>query len=150
MAASADRMLDRRSVQVRTKRGIPVAASSKCYQDTFAGFSSGYARPLTAGDVFAGIFTRQFDNSAGSAGDLTAEIENGTPFQHAVTGVTGVGDVGSVVYASDDQTLTLTSTSNSPVGVIEQYVSSTTCWIRPFTPSEAKIYADGITLPSGS
>lgn len=43
----------------------------------------------------------------------------------SVTGVTGVGDVGTTVYASDDDTFTLTSTSNTAVGKIARYISGT-------------------------
>ena len=44
----------------------------------------------------------------------------------SVTGVTAVTDEGSTVYASDDDTFTLTSTSNTAIGKVTRYISGTT------------------------
>jgi hypothetical protein len=41
-----------------------------------------------------------------------------------VTGVTAETDVGATVYASDHRTLTLTSSSNTAVGKVKQFVST--------------------------
>jgi hypothetical protein len=142
MAASNDRVLDRRSVHLRSIRGIPMAASAKGYQDAFAGFTSGTLRALTAGDVFAGVFARLADNSSGAASAINGTVENGVSIKHAVVGADGVDHVGALVYASDDETLTLTKGSNSFVGVVEEYLTGTTCWVRLATPVEVALFAN--------
>jgi hypothetical protein len=45
----------------------------------------------------------------------------------SVTGVASADDVGQTVYASDDDTFTLTSTSNSSIGKVARWISGTTC-----------------------
>lgn len=58
----------------------------------------------------------------------------------AVTGVTALTDLGKRVYASDDNTLTLTaSTKALHVGVIIRWYSSTTCDVRLLTPAEYEL-----------
>lgn len=135
-ATTKDLALARESVQLISRNALPVAASTKIYQDTFVGLSSGNVRPLQAGDKFVGIACVQVDNSAGAAGDLVCEVEVGAIVVLAVTGVTGITDVGKLVYASDDQTATLTASSNSVIGVIRRHVSSTQCAVRLFTEAE--------------
>ena len=53
-------------------RTLGVAAAKNVFKGALVGVSStGYARPLTAGDPFAGIAYEAADNSAGASGDLT-------------------------------------------------------------------------------
>ena len=106
---------------------LPVKASSKIYEGSLVGKSSGYARALVAGDVFMGIAARGADNSAGANGDINVRVRKNGTIQVAVTGVTAVTDEGATVYASDDGTFTLSSTGNSVVGKIIRWVSGTTC-----------------------
>lgn len=47
----------------------------------------------------------------------------------SVTGA-GIDAVGKIVYASDDNTLTLTAGTNVPVGYVHRYVSGTTCIVE--------------------
>lgn len=136
MASTTDRFLNRRSVIARMLNALPMAAAAKAYQDTYAGVSAGLVRPLVAGDKFAGVFTRQFDNSSGAASALTAEVENNIDVEDDVTGVTGVADYGKLVYATADDTLTLTAAGGSLVGIIRQHVTGTTCMIHLFTEAE--------------
>ena len=111
-------------------RALPVAVDviyrgAICMNNT-----SGFLAPAAtgAGGQFAGIAEETVDNSAGSAGDLTCRVK--------FTGrylLTGAGfaqtDVSLPVYASDDQTVTKTSTNNPLVGVIDQFVSATQVWV---------------------
>jgi len=110
---------------------LPVVASDIIYEGAIIGDNaSGYARPLVAGDPFLGICERHADNSAGSAGDINVRSRVRGLIEMPVTGATGVGDVGSIVYAADDDTLTLTAGSNTLIGWVHRYVSSTTCVVR--------------------
>lgn len=106
---------------------LPVIANDIIYEGAAVGENgSGYFRPLVAGDSFAGFATRKVDNTGGSAGDKRVNVKQKGKIKLAVAGVTAVTDEGSTVYASDDATFTLSSTSNSAIGKIVRYVSSTT------------------------
>lgn len=106
---------------------LPVIAADIIYEGAAVGMSSGYARPLVAGDSFAGIAQAKVDNSVGANGAKNVRVLEIGKMEVVVTGVTGVTNVGATVYASDDDTFTLSSTSNSPIGKIIRHVSSTTC-----------------------
>jgi len=107
---------------------LPVVASDIIYGGAAVGENgSGYFRPLVAVDPFAGFALLRADNSAGSAGDVNVHVRAKGIAILDVTGVTAVTDEGSTVYASDDNTFTLTSTSNTAIGKIIRYISGTTC-----------------------
>lgn len=107
---------------------LPVVATDIIYEGAAVGENgSGYFRPLVAADPFAGFATRKADNSAGAAGAISVNVKQRGKIQLAVTGVTAVTDEGSAVYASDDNTFTLTSSGNTAIGKIIRYISSTTC-----------------------
>lgn len=110
---------------------LPVIANDIIYEGAAVGENgSGYFRPLAAGDNFAGFATRKVDNTGGSAGDKNVNVKQRGRIQLAVTGVAAVTDEGSTVYASDDDTFTLSSTGNSAIGKIVRWVSSTTCIVE--------------------
>lgn len=120
---------------------LPVIASDIIYQGAYVGDNaSGYMRPLAAADPFRGIAAyNQADNSSGSAGDIRVQlITEGFLEIGTITGASGVGDVGSDVYASDDDTLTLTSTSNSLIGKIIEYRSETSKFIVHFKAQQLR------------
>lgn len=92
--------------------------------------AAGYLAPCAAetGAVFAGVAEERKDNSGGSAGDIRCR-HKGTG-RYLLTGSGFVqGDVGEVVYASDDQTITKTAGSNTLVGKIDEFVSATQVWV---------------------
>lgn len=105
-----------------------VKASSKIYAGGFVGDdAAGAARALVAGDPFYGVAESVADNSAGAVGAVRVRTLLEGKIVMAVTGVTGIGDIGASVYASADDTLTLTLTSNSLMGKVVDVVSGTTC-----------------------
>jgi len=118
----------------------PVVASDKIFEGSLLGWSSGYVRPLVAGDEFAGVAVATADNSSGSAGDITVRCATTVPFHMNVTGAT-VASNGVAVYASDDDTLTTTEGANSLVGYIVRFVSGTECVIQP-EPGFKNIFDD--------
>ena len=95
--------------------------------------SSGYARALTAGDLFLGHAAAECDNSSGSDADLNANVRQGNyRMQVTITSV-AVTDVGKEVYASDDGTLSLTRSVSalvSRVGKVVRYVTTNTCVVE--------------------
>lgn len=120
-----------RTYELGDRNAMPVIASDIIYEGAAVGDNgSGYARPLVAGDPFCGFAVERADNSSGSAGDINVKVIERGYIKASVTGVTGVGDKNSLVYMSDDNTFTLTSTSNSHVGWISRHVSGTTAIVR--------------------
>jgi predicted RecA/RadA family phage recombinase len=92
--------------------------------------AAGFLAPCAAesGAVFAGVAEQEIDNSVGAAGDKECRhIHDG---RFLLTGAGFVqGDVGEIVYASDDQTITKTAGSNVLVGKIAKFVSATQVWV---------------------
>jgi len=110
------------------KNDVPVIADDIIYQGAMVGDNaSGYARPLQAGDPFLGIADDKADNTGGSAGDKFVRCKEEGVIIEDVVGATGVGDIGSPVYASDDDVLTLTAGSNTLIGRVRRHISGTKC-----------------------
>lgn len=103
----------------------PVIADDIIYEGAAVGENaSGYSRPLAAGDVFQGFAERQADNSGGSAGDKTVRVKTRGKVQLAISGLAVTANDRVAVYASDDNTFTLTATSNSLIGYVSRWVST--------------------------
>lgn len=85
---------------------------------------SGAARPLAAADPFWGIVHPvQLDMTGVTANSKKVRVATRGTITNvaAITGASGLGDIGDLVYASDDGTLTKTSSSNSLIGRIANY-----------------------------
>lgn len=106
---------------------LPVVASDIVYEGAAVGDSSGTARPLVALDAFVGFAHRTVDNSTGAAGAVRVRVKQRGKIVLSVTGVTGTDDIGATVYASDDDTFTLTSTGNTAIGKVDSHISGTSC-----------------------
>lgn len=89
------------------------------YKGAFVGLNAatGYARPLVAGDAYLGLAYAQADNTVAghTAGGIDVRLHQNVDVVHTLSGV-ALTDIGAVVYASDDGTLTLTAAGNSRVG----------------------------------
>ena len=117
--------------QVQGDLGLPVLASTTIYQGKAVGLSSGYARQLVAGDRFVGHAFDKSDNSSGANGDINVQVLTGRyRLQVPVTGASAVTDHDKPVYMSDAETYTLTKGSNSLVGKVVKWVSSTNCVVE--------------------
>lgn len=107
---------------------LPVIASDIIYEGAAVGDNgSGLARPLVAADPFLGFAKERCDNSAGAASARNVKVFERGKIELDVTGVASADDVGQTVYASDDDTFTLTSTGNSAIGKVARWVSGTRC-----------------------
>jgi hypothetical protein len=116
MALSTNREVDRFVDQ--ELRSYAVAAAATIRKGGFVGVNtSGYARPLTAGDAFAGVAYEQADNSAGANGAIAGRVYTQGDFVLTLSGAT-VGSIGRPVFASDDEVLTFTAVGNSYVGIM--------------------------------
>jgi hypothetical protein len=114
-----------RTFQLGDLEDYPVVAADIIYEGAAVGEdASGYSRPLQAADVFQGFALETADNAAGSAGDITVQVR---PRGKTVLPISGLGITANdrpAVYASDDDTFTLTATSNSLIGYVSHWVST--------------------------
>lgn len=105
----------------------PMVADDIIYEGSAVGDNgSGYARPLVAGDPFRGFAFRKVDNSGGSAGDVSVEVQARGIVVLDVVGA-GITSAQAPVYASDDDTYTLTVGSNTRIGYVHRWIAGTSC-----------------------
>lgn len=97
--------------------GFPVKAAVKAIQGGIAVLNGGYAAPGTTatGLVAVGRFEETVDNTAGSNGDVSAQVKRGTfKFANSSAGdLIAQADVGADCYIVDDQTVAKTSATNT-------------------------------------
>ncbi|MDQ3562854.1 MAG: cytoplasmic protein [Pseudomonadota bacterium] len=103
---------------------LPVVAADIIYEGAAVGDNgSGIARPLVAGDPFRGFAVENVDNSAGAASDKTVKVKKEGELVLPITSL-AITDVGKPVYASDDDTFTLTAGSNSHIGRVVRWIAT--------------------------
>jgi len=110
----------------------PVQASTTIYQGAIVCFdSSGYitTAAATSGYRPAGIAAEYCDNSSGSAGDKEVKVEKGFGVYYATASAVQ-SHVGVPVYATADDTFTVSSGNSGCFGVIDKVVSGTAWYIR--------------------
>ena len=127
MPLTANRDVDRYVDQ--ELRTLPVRAGAHVYKGALLGWSSGYVRPLVAGDAFAGIAYEEMDNSAGADGERSVRVFTTGDFEHALSGASRTNNR-AAIYASADNTLTTTATANSFVGYQIEVPGSNTIVLR--------------------
>ena len=127
-------LTDNKEVGEKHRRLIenPVAGSALIFKGAIVmGNASGFLAPMSpAVDItFQGMAYEKADNSNGSAGDINCKLLREGLFEMAGSGFTQA-DVGKVVYASDDQTVSTTQGVNEvAVGKIAQVVSATKVYV---------------------
>lgn len=103
---------------------VALAAGTKVFQGSLIGKTvTGYGRALEAGDTAMGFAKDNVDNTDGTDGEKIVEVKSMGKVSLFISGLT-IADVGKDVYASDDNTFTLTSTNNSKVGKIIRFEKS--------------------------
>lgn len=137
--------------QDQERREFEVAAAAHIYADSLVGLHPvlGYAKPFEPCDNFVGIADAEYNNTDGSAGDTTgsstkqglAKVYVQGDFQHTLTGV-GVGDAGKAVYATDDETLSLSGHPDGFVGRVVHKFAANKAVIRIKQPGELPGPAD--------
>lgn len=107
------------------ENAIPVIASDIIYEGAAVGIvdASGHARPLAAGDRFAGFANAKADNSAGAAAAINVDVKTIGYIQLAVTGAV-ITDRGQPVYATDDDTFVFSPVGGVFIGRVHRFVSS--------------------------
>lgn len=105
-------------------REYPVIASDIIFGGAAVGDNgSGYSRPLQAGDPFRGFAEQKVDNSSGSAGDKYVRVKTRGKIRLPISSL-AITDVGKDVYASDDDTFTLTQGSNTRIGYVHAWLET--------------------------
>lgn len=103
----------------------PVIAADIVYEGAAVGENgSGYARPLVAADPFLGFAVSTVDNSAGAAGDKRVVVKRKGVVKLPISGLAITANDRPKVYASDDDTFTLTATSNTLIGTVLQWIET--------------------------
>lgn len=125
MALSADTP---RVYELGDVNELTVAATVTVYEGalTFALKADGtavVASPAISTHAFAGIAIEK-----ATAGNRVRLKDRGKVVM-PVTGASAAS-VGAIVYASDDGTLTVTASTNVPVGTVARHVTSTTCLVE--------------------
>jgi hypothetical protein len=77
----------------------------------------GYARSLQTGDRFVGFCEDTADNSGGKSGDRRVRVKHAGKIKLSIEGL-AFTHVGQTVFASNENTFTLTAEHNSRIGVI--------------------------------
>lgn len=104
---------------------LPAIGSDILYQGSAMGAvdGTGYIRPLAAGDKFAGWGDAKADNASGSSGDINVNLRKRGRVELTITGVT-ITDYKQPVYATDDDTFTMSPIGSSFIGFVHRWVSS--------------------------
>lgn len=103
---------------------LPIIASDIVYEGAAVGESTttGTGRPLAGGDGFMGFAVRRCDNAAGGAAARLIRVQtSGYVANLPVTGLDNINDLGAAVYASDDDTFTLTASGATQIGKVQSY-----------------------------
>ena len=103
----------------------PVIAADIIYEGSAVGENgSGYSRPLVAGDPFQGFCVEEADNSAGAAGAKDVKVLERGKARLPISGLAITANDRPAVYASDDNTFTLTAGSNSLIGYVSRWAET--------------------------
>lgn len=114
-----------RSYQMGDKEEYPIIAADIIYQGAAVGEDgNGYARPLQAGDPFLGFAEAIADNSAGAAGDINVNVKARGRVVLPISAIAITANDRPAVYASDDDTFTLTASTNTLIGFVSRWVST--------------------------
>ena len=107
------------------EKGLPVQASSTIYAGSAVSIDTGgEVGPLNTSDAgFYGFGINKVDNSSGSAGDVDARVAVKGVVKLTITGLDDNNDIGDVVYATDDNTFTLTASGAIGIGRVAEIVS---------------------------
>lgn len=152
MAATGNAPLEQ---EIGDRNECPVAASQHLYRGSMAfGDAAGLATTVL-GAKFLGHMVAEADNSAGADGAINAVLMAGRyRLQVTLTGV-ALTDIGAPVFASDNNTLTLTPGANTPVGKVLRYVAANTAIVE-FAPMQfasatiANAPAGGVGVADGA
>jgi len=114
-----------------TFNDLPVVAADIIFEGSaLTHNASGDVTPLLVAGTFVGFCEKNADNSAGAAGDIKVKVRQRGIIKLDVVGVNDDDDVSAAVFASDDDTFTLTTAAALRIGKIIRWSGSgTTCYV---------------------
>ncbi|MCX5513427.1 hypothetical protein C3941_23850 [Kaistia algarum] len=114
-----------RAYEFGSRNALLMIAADIIYEGAAVGVvpASGHARPLAAGDVFAGFAEAKADNASGAAAAIRVELVESGKIELPVTGLV-ITDIGLPVYASDDDTFSLSPVGGVFIGIVHRFVSA--------------------------
>ncbi|MBI4719475.1 MAG: hypothetical protein HY763_16895 [Planctomycetes bacterium] len=111
-------------------REFQVATNVKIYKGALLSVrSTGYVGPLVAGAQSAGIAFETADNTGGANGAKKVRAYVQGDFELPLSGA-AITDIGDAIYGTADDATSKTAASNTYIGVIVGFVSSTTVIVR--------------------
>lgn len=129
MAATGNAILE---LEIGDRNEAPVAADKRLYRGSMAFADADGRATNVLGAKFLGHVAAEANNTAGGAGAINVLLHAGRyRAQVAITGV-ALTDRGKQVYASDNNTYTLTAGSNTLVGRVVRYVGANTALVEFF------------------
>lgn len=114
------------------KEQYPVLADEVIFEGSMVSASTtGYAKNLAGGETFLGHSLLKKQDATGKVdGDESVQVLTGVYSLEVGFSGAVITDVGSEIYASDNNTLTKTSSGNTLVGKIVRYVNANTVVVR--------------------
>jgi hypothetical protein len=107
---------------------LGVKEAAVIYEGSAVGLTSGYARQLTAGDIFAGFAHVGVPVAPAADGGELVRVRRFGLIVLTIASV-AVTDIGKAVYASDGNTFTLTASTNSHIGRVVRVVGTNTALV---------------------
>ena len=115
-----------RNFELGDYNDLPCVASDIVYEGAAVGDNgTNAARPLAGGDRFIGFAEAQVDNSTGAVGAKNVRVRAKGRVQLPITSI-DTTDLGKAIFASDDDTFTLTQGTNSHIGKAVRFVATGT------------------------
>lgn len=117
-----------RTFEIGIIQEYPMIAADIIYGHAAVGLvaASGHARPLVAGDKFAGFAEKRVDNSTGAAAAKNVRVQHRGKVVLPITGcvITDQAVDNLPVYASDDDAFSFNPADGSFVGFLDRYISA--------------------------
>jgi hypothetical protein len=113
-----------RPYETDDNNGLPLQPGARVYEGAAMGSTSSGVRPLVLGDPFAG-----FAVAASTPQDTACRVRTRGQVLLNVAGVVAASDFGKLVYATDDDTFTLTP-GQSVVGRVMRHVSGSLALVQ--------------------
>lgn len=116
-----------RAFELGNRNHLPMIDNDIIYEGAAVGIvpASGHAQPLTATDRFGGFAVAKADNTGTghAAAAINVETQIDGEIELTITGVV-ITDIGQPVYATDDDTFTMSPVGGVFVGFVKRFVST--------------------------
>jgi hypothetical protein len=114
-----------RAFELGSRNAFGMIAADTVYEGAAVGLvpATGLARPLAAGDRFAGFAEATAANESGAAAAINVRVIDSGKIELAVAGAT-ITDVGQPVFATDDDTFVFSPVAAVFVGFVYRFVSA--------------------------